>query len=365
MKIIDGDGHVFEDSEGLRKFLPSPFNEGRTLDRWFPPLDHFHAFIGETPPGSFRRDTGPDEWIAFMQDVGIDQAVLYTTSGLGVGKIFHRDWAIALCKAYNNWLHEEYIQRSPRFQGMALIPMQDAEAAADELARAVELGFCGAMLPSTGLPEHLGAKQYWPVYEAANRLGCCLGVHGGAHSGLGFDHMNNYTPVGGMGHPMGLLINFSGVLFNGLMDRYPNVKWGFMEGGVAWMEVAVERFERAHETHIQWNPRGELAPAADESVTEYIRKHVREGRLFVGCEGDEPTLAHASALIGSQAFVYSSDFPHEVNNEICKHEIEEMLECDDLSAEDKENILHGNAERFYNLKPEFAASKAATAAASR
>jgi predicted TIM-barrel fold metal-dependent hydrolase len=90
---------------------------------------------------------------------------------------------------------------------------------------------------------------------------------------------------------------------------------------------------------------------------------VTAGRLFVGCEGDEPTLAHASELIGSEAFVYSSDYPHEVNNEICKHEIHEMLECEDLTDADKENILHRNAERFYNLQAAPAASSAAAAAA--
>ena len=36
----------------------------------------------------------------------------------------------------------------------------------------------GAMLPTRGLPNHLGAKEYWPVYEEADRLGCCLAVHG-------------------------------------------------------------------------------------------------------------------------------------------------------------------------------------------
>src|SRR5262249_16291492 len=160
---------------------------------------------------------------------------------------------------------------------------------------------CGAMLASTGLKDHLGAKEYWPVYAEADRLGCALGIHGGAHSGLGFDQMNVYTPVNALGHPLALLINFAGIVFNGilprspnaLLDRSPNARFGFMEGGVAWLFLALERFERAHETHIQYNPRGELSPRADESVTAYIQKHVAEGRLYIGCEGDEPMLTAA------------------------------------------------------------------------
>ena len=86
----------------------------------------------------------------------------------------------------------------------------------------------GAMLPSTGLPNHLGAIEYWPVYEEAERLGCCLAVHGGAHSGIGLDYMNVYTPVHALGHPFGITISFAGILFNGIFDRYPGLRMAFL-----------------------------------------------------------------------------------------------------------------------------------------
>jgi predicted TIM-barrel fold metal-dependent hydrolase len=347
-RIIDGDGHIMEDSDGITKFLPSPYNT-RSNPRWFPPLDNFHSFIGETPPGSFRQ-VGVDGWFEFMEDVGIESAVLYPTQGLAYGKIFHADWAIALTRAYNDWVHATYLARDPKFQAVALIPMQEPSAAVDELHRAVEeLGFIGAMLPSTGLNDHLGAKAYWPVYEAADRLGCALGIHGGAHSGLGFDTMNVYTPVGALGHPFGLLVNFAGIIFNGVLDKYPNARFGFMEGGVGWLHLALERFDRAHASHIQYNPRGELTPPADVKVSDYIRRHIKEGRLYIGCEGDEEALPELARMVGSEAFVFSSDFPHEVNNDICKHEIEELLETESLTQADKEAILSGNAQRFYGL----------------
>jgi uncharacterized protein len=347
MRIIDGDGHVVEDLAAIGKFLPSGM---RGLRNVFPPLDHFHDFVGETPPGSFRRDVGPKEWIEFLDDLGIESTVLFPTLGLAYGRIFHHDWAIATTRAYNDWIHAAYLSASRRFQAMALIPMQDPEEAVKELRRAVrELGFCGAMLPSTGLPTHLGAKQYWPVYAEADRLGCALAVHGGSHSGMGFDHLNVYSPVQGLGHPMGLAINLAGILFNGVLDRFPKARFGFMEGGVAWVLMVEERFERAHRTHIQYNPRSELAPGAEKSVSEYIRRHVHEGRLFFGCEGDEPMMAEAIKLIGTGAFVYSSDFPHEVNNESCKHEIAEFLANEHIASWDKEAVMYRNAERLYGL----------------
>lgn len=347
MRIIDGDGHVVEDAAALKALLPADMRGLRSL---FPPLDHFHDFVGETPPGSFRRDVGPKEWIEFLDDLGIERTVLYPTWGLAYGRIFHADWAIAATRAYNDWIHGTYLRASNRFQAVALIPMQDPAEAVIELRRAVkQLGFCGAMLPSTGLPSLLGDKQYWPVYAEADRLGCALAVHGGSHSGLGMDHMNVYPPVQGLGHPIGLAIGLGSVLFNGVLDRFPNARFGFMEGGVAWVLMADERFERAHKTHIQYNPRGELAPAWNDNVSAYIRKHVHEGRLYFGCEGDEPMMAEAIRQLGGGAFVYSSDFPHEVNNASCRHEIEEFLENGAISAADKAAVMHANAERFYGF----------------
>ena len=98
--------------------------------------------------------------------------MLYPTRGLAQGKMVDYEWAATACQAYNDWLHDAYLKVDPRFRGMAFIPMQEPHAAAEEMERAVtELGIRGVMLPTTGLPSHLGAKEYWPVYAVADRLG--------------------------------------------------------------------------------------------------------------------------------------------------------------------------------------------------
>ena len=47
--------------------------------------------------------------------------------------------------------------------------------------------------------------------------------------------------------------------------------------------------------------------------------------------------------------MFSTDFPHEVNAELCKHEVTEICENDELSDVDKAAIMYLNAERFYNF----------------
>jgi predicted TIM-barrel fold metal-dependent hydrolase len=55
-------------------------------------------------------------------------------------------------------------------------------------------------------------------------------------------------------------------------------------------------------------------------------------------------------MIGNDPFMYSTDFPHEVNAETCKKELGELTNHDALSEEDKDAILYRNAEEFYGFK---------------
>jgi predicted TIM-barrel fold metal-dependent hydrolase len=84
-------------------------------------------------------------------------------------------------------------------------------------------------------------------------------------------------------------------------------------------------------------------------VSDYIVRHVKARRIFVGCEGGEPLLATAVKMVGAEPFMYSSDFPHEVNAATCKKELDELIENGELSEADKEAILKNNAVEFYSL----------------
>ena len=68
--------------------------------------------------------------------------------------------------------------------------------------------------------------------------------------------------------------------------------------------------------------------------------------------------------VGNKPFMFSSDFPHEVNNDSCREEIEELIENPDLDDAAKAGILHTNAERFYGLQPVAAGTAGKVGAAS-
>ncbi len=350
-KIIDGDGHVMEDIQGIVSHMSPEFRSDVFRDP-FPPLDHLHSANKHTLPEGAFQPAQFDEWLAFLDDVGLDSTILYTTRGLSFGKVINRDWAIDLARAYNDWLYETYLSRSDRFKGIGLIPLQEPLEAAKELRRIVrDYGMTGAMLPSTGAGQaHLGDPKYWPIYEEADRLGCAIGIHGGAHENMGLDDMSPYAPVHGLGHAFGQMISFAGIVFNGVFDKFPGARFGFMEAGSGWLMTCIERFSGSYASHIQYDPNRRFFDIKKgERVQDYIQRHIEAGRVFVGVEGDEPTLPYAIDMVGHKPFIYSSDFPHEVNNETCKEEISELKDNPAISDDAKDAILQGNAKAFYRV----------------
>jgi predicted TIM-barrel fold metal-dependent hydrolase len=343
-RIIDADGHINDYAYGdeIARYMP----KGNQSSVVFPVLDHLHyQYMRKNREAMGNPD--PEGWLKFMDGTGIDWTVIYPSAGLAVGRFVSVDWAIAACRAYNNWLHERFVKATPRIKGMALIPVQDVESAVEELRRAVkELGMCGAMLPSNGegIKGHLGAKLYWPIYEEAEKLGCCLAVHGGCHHHLGMDGFSTYYPVHALGHPFGIMVQAAAMLAHGVFDRFPRIRVAFLEGGAAWVPFFMDRIDRSYnDAHLQVDLGGELlvGPKTGEKASEYFKKHIREGRIFAGFDCDDVGLGFAVKRAGREPFLFASDFPHEVfSAETCRHEIDELLERDDLTDADKEDRLY-------------------------
>jgi predicted TIM-barrel fold metal-dependent hydrolase len=91
-------------------------------------------------------------------------------------------------------------------------------------------------------------------------------------------------------------------------------------------------------------------PKPGERASDHLRRQMREGRIYVGFDVDDDGLGFAVQKAGRDAFVFGSDYPHEVfNAEKCRHEIDQLLARSDLNNRDKEAVLGGNARRFYGL----------------
>src|SRR5258708_3226619 len=118
--IIDADGHITETEAKIREYISSPHNK-RT------PLFSMGTETWDRALHGTRRQRGDDSktWLDTLDQHGLESTVLFPSRGLQFGKYKEAEFAIALCRAYNDFVHHEFLKVSPRLQAVAVVPIQD------------------------------------------------------------------------------------------------------------------------------------------------------------------------------------------------------------------------------------------------
>src|SRR5262245_60855555 len=249
-EVIDGDGHVTETWEQIAKHLDEPYRR-RPLQSPLFPQDAWDRRLIDTK-GHWAGDA--KSWLEALDEGGMAMAVLFPTLGLFNAFLRDAEWAVVLCRAYNTMLYKEITSVSPRLQGVALLPLQDPQAAADELKRAVrELGMVGAMLAADGY-YLLGHKRFDPIYSAAQELGVPVTIHaGGTDMGVtGHEPFPKFIQAHACSHAFAQLRQITSIMFEAVPERFPDLKIAFLEAGSGRIPYFVQRIV------VGWEMRGTL-----------------------------------------------------------------------------------------------------------
>lgn len=337
-RAIDADGHVMEHTLEISQYLEAPYDQLRwSTYSMFPSVDGFVR--GFSRPGE-EDDPNAERWLHFLDRCEIEETYLYPTTGLAFGLIQEKAYAVAVARAYNQWIYEKFMKVSPRLKAMAIVPFQDVPAAVTELRRAVEeLHMPGMVLQAVNvLDKHYGHSDYFPIYEEAQRLGCCIAIHGAVSQRLGIDSSDNMFKTHALEHPLAQMIQFTDMMADGVFELFPKLRVAFLEAGCGWVPFMMDRLDEGYERRGQ-----KLCKALKKKPSEYIR----EGNIYFNCEIEERTLPYVLELCGEDKFFFASDFPHERRKDEFHRDVDELLNRKDLTDRQKEKILTLNARRFY------------------
>lgn len=305
LPAIDADGHILEHSSDIGKYLEGRW-KGRATGMW-PGCQPWDSSLGDTighPYGYQQNLTAAEQvklWLRILDENEIEQAILFPTGSGNVAKLQETEFAIAVCRAVNDHFAADYSTK--RLHPMGVLPMRNAQAAAEELRRAAKMGFIGFEILTTGLPFALGDAYYDPVYTAAEELGVTLCVHGTRHwaSEFGSNILSTFAEVHTYAFTAGILLQFASVMAQGVPVRYPRLRLAFMEIGATWLPYYLDRLDE------HWEKRGKVEmPALKKRPTQIFK----ESTIKVSVEAEETLLAETIALLGDDHFVFATDVPH-------------------------------------------------------
>ena len=343
IRAIDADGHVLENSDRIRERLEPPYDKYYTVA----PVGTGSLIAPDDgePRGLAKLGGMGDNtavWLEMMAEGDLEKAVLFPTNCLGAGMIKDPDAAVALCRAYNDWLARDFCTPEQGLVGVALLPAQDAEEAVKEVRRAKELGLVGLMFTADG-PHLLGHRSYDPVYRAAADEDLPLGVHASgmslADTHTGASDFPKFIQAHSISHPFGVIRQFTSMMLEGVFERFPTVRFGFLECGGTWAPWYLDRLDEEFEHRGE-----EEAPNLTRRPSTFVHEG---GNIFFGCEAEERMLGPTLEIIGRDTVMYASDWPHWDGN--YPDSLREMERRVDLTEDQRAGVLRDAAMRFYRF----------------
>ncbi|NIO10254.1 MAG: amidohydrolase family protein [Deltaproteobacteria bacterium] len=324
--VIDADGHVGDDETALRPYVSPQFRKRPLLPR---------SNMDRSQGGKFgKKHQDPKIQIEDMDVEGIDVMTLYGTGVLAMWRIKERELSVDLHRAYNDWLADFCGHNPDRLKGVAALPMIEPDRAARELERAVtQLGFIGGMAHTTIFNHHVGEPCYDELYACAQQYNVPIAFHA---SGSEIERFDTFVAEHTIGHTHEQICSTLFVVYCGVLDKFPRLRVAFLEGLAGWVPSIAQRMDEEYER------RPHDAPLMTKKPTEYFR----EGRIFFGIESEEWMLPVVIRYLGTdKTLMFSSDYPH-WDGEF-PNATKNLVKRDDLTDENKRNILGENARRFY------------------
>src|SRR5215207_10894225 len=261
---------------------------------------------------------------------GVDkQVITFTTPGTHFEE---PATAVTMAKHINDAFATAVKQRR-HFLSLATLPLNDPAASVIELERAMNtLGLPGAMVFSNVNGIALADAVYEPLWKKANALNAVIYIHP-AHP-LGVEAMEKYWLMPLVGFLMDTTLAAAHLVFAGVPERYPNIKWVLTHMGGAVPYLA-ERFDRGYEAFADCRRNISKPP------TEYFKQFYYDTVNF-----NPDAVKFAISFAGIEHILAGSDYPHQIGSIPLMLETIGKLGLDDAS---ERKILGENAAKLLGI----------------
>lgn len=377
LQLVDADAHVNPPATFWDDYLPAKFaGRGPRIEEGAPnethdwvvfegsrkPLNLLSSTVGmgrNFKPVGRRADVlvGNFEPAARLEDMakdGVDTAVLFGGGPLGTAD---NDLYIASFEAYNHWLADFCQYDAKRLIGVAYLPMQDIDQSIAMLKDAARRGLRGVNIPAfpqsskgtagggfaaqvlalSGDPE--GPLQYDDpefdrFWKACVDHDMAVTIHLGAR--VARPGMNRFLPnlvmsKVCMAEPISIMI------FGGVFERFPQLRYGSIESGVGWMSWMAQYMDDIYDNQRHW-----LQLDLKERPSFYMDQNVYASFIR------DPVGVKNRDLPGGRNIMWSTDYPH---SETTWPESQKNLQrhFSGLTEAEMRPIVRDNAIRFFGL----------------
>jgi predicted TIM-barrel fold metal-dependent hydrolase len=356
--IVDCDCHVYETTatREIARYIENPavrrpferYSEGMIMHAMMPGNLGDRNVAGRIktdldahlPRGEYE-DAHPiaSGLLHSMDQMAIDYSILFPTPMLTLGTHPQPEVEVELARAYNRWLIERVLVASPRIRTLAYLPLSDPDVSVAFVEEFADRpGVLGFMVTAVRY-QPIHQNRFMKVFAALNERGLPLAFHSGPNwSDRPFEQLNRFISAHALGFPFYAMLQLTNVVINGLPERFPRIRFIFMEAGQAWVPFLIARLDN------EYRQRSSEAPLLKQLPSDYIRHMFFTTQPFEHLRSVEHTRTVLEMMDGRRTLLYSSDYPHQ------DFDLPSQIwDLPFLTEDEKRDILGGNAMRLFGL----------------
>jgi len=183
-------------------------------------------------------------------------------------------------------------------------------------------------------------NSYMPVYKMAEERGLVIGFHTVSHwMERPFQQLNRFLTAHALGFPLYNMIQASNIIINGIPERFPDLKFLFIEAGVFWIPFLMGRLDSDYLfLHAD-------APLLTKRPSEYMRNFYFTSQPLEYTDNNTYMKSVFELFDAENQLLYASDYPHQDFDTPAS-----IYDIPFLSEQAKRKILGENALNLFNMK---------------
>lgn len=246
------------------------------------------------------------------------------------------DFGLELSRDINDRIAGIAASHPDRFVGLGTVPLQDAAMATKELERCVkQLGMRGVEINTHVNGVDLADKRLKldRFFAKAQELDVVLFIHpmGFNQGERMIDHYFNNI----IGNPLESTLAVSHLIFGGVLDRYPTLKFCVAHAG-GYLAHYHARMDHG------WKARPDARTLIKKKPSSYLKKFYFDTITF-----DTGLLDALIGRYGAKHVMLGSDYPYDMGDD---NPVKLVQGVERLSEQEKDLIMGGNAERLLKIR---------------
>jgi len=281
-----------------------------------------------------KKLTSIEQRLADMDKMGIDVQAISTSPGQYYYRI-EPDLGRRTSRVINERLAEIVASHPERFVALGTVPMQEPRLAVAELEYCMtELGFRGMEIGTNVRKVELSDERFNPLFAKAQELGAVIFLHPSGFtdtSRLGAHFLTNV-----IGNPLDTTFALSHIVFGGVLERYPKLKFVAAHGG-GYLGHYPARMDHAYSVRPECHDHIKRPPS-------YYMKKIYYDTMVFG----ETQLEHLVNLWGADHVVIGTDYPYDMGY---YKPVDFVNGTKSLARAQKDAIIGANAAKLLKIKP--------------